>query len=305
MENPNNAKKANAEALDVDNRSIAQITNLSIQSMSVVTVLRTKEPCNKRIVLNGETGSPEKVPLAQITCANAKTLEVSDAVALKSLLEEVSENPNMAVTLCSFEGISAGDSFVILSARKMRERLRLPENSPTPNTAVQLDGQYYTTREKKNCIPSNWTYFDYDKVKGMPEELVVKSPDEWLGMMDNLVPGFSEADKILVRSSSSRISYHGEPAFDGGWHCFVQVMDAADVEDFGKRLLIHSLSTKYGFMREIFSSDTGEVVGNRPWTVFDPTTFSRERLLFEGKPVVECKGLTVKAADIQIIGGKS
>lgn len=139
----------------------------------------------------------------------------------------------------------------------------------------------------------------------MPEELVANSPEEWLKMMDDLVPGFNDADKVLVTSTSTRISYDDKPAFNGGWHCFVQVMNAADVEDFGKRLLIHSLTTKYGFMREIFSSDTGEVVSNRPWTVFDPTTFSRERLLFEGKPVVEGEGLTVLPADIHIIGGES
>jgi len=58
-------------------------------------------------------------------------------------------------------------------------------------------------------------------------------------------------------------------------------------------------------MREIYSKTTGQVVGHRPWTIFDPSTFSPERLLFEGKPVVEGKGLAVLPATFQIIGGKS
>jgi len=139
----------------------------------------------------------------------------------------------------------------------------------------------------------------------MPKKLLSNKPEVWLKMMGKLVPGFNEADKVLVGSTSARISYHDTPAFDGGWHCFVQVKNADDVEDFGKRLLMHSLSTEYGFMREIYSRTTGEVVGHRPWTIFDPSTFSRERLLFEGKPVIEGKGLDVFPADIQIIGGKS
>ena len=299
---PNNA---NAEALDFDNQILEQIRDPASLNAATVTVLRAAEPCNKKISLNDTTGALEKIPLARITCAEALSHEVVDAVSLRSLLETVSEHPDLTITLCSFNGIPAKERFTILSASKMRDLLGLPENSTTPGTAVQFDGKYYTTREKKNCIPSSWAYFDYDKVKGMPEELVVISPKEWLRMMGDLVPGFNEADKVLVGSSSSRVSYHDAPAFDGGWHCFVQVKDADDVENFGKRLLIHSLTTEYGFMREIFSSDTGEVVGHRPWTIFDPTTFSRERLLFEGKPIVDGRGLDVFPTGIKVIGGKS
>jgi hypothetical protein len=305
MKTSNTLTKTNAEILDFDNQIPVQNRESKSLSAATITVLRTAEPCNKKISLNDTTGDPEKIPLAHITYAEARSHEVEDAASLCSLLEEVSEHPDLAITLCSFNGIPAEKPFTILSARIMRERLGLPENSATPDTAVQLDGKYYTTREKKNCIPSSWAYFDYDKVEGMPEKLVARSSKDWLRMMEDLVPGFNGADKVLVGSSSSRISYHDAPAFDGGWHCFVQVKDVDDVEEFGKRLLIHSLTTEYGFMREIFSRDTGEVVGHRPWTIFDPTTFSRERLLFEGKPIVEGRGLEVFPADIQIIGGKS
>ena len=302
LEAPN---KANAEALDFDNQNLEQIRESASLNVATVTVFRAAEPCNKKISLNDTTGTLEKIPLARIDYAEAISHEVVDAASLRSLLKKVSEHSDLAITLCSYNGIPAKEPFAILSARMMRDLLGLPENSATPVTAVQFDGKYYTTREKKNCIPSSWACFDYDKVKGMPEELVATSPEEWLRMMDDLVPGFYEADKVLVGSSSSRVSYHDAPAFDGGWHCFVQVKDADDVENFGKRLLIHSLTTEYGFMREIFSSDTGEVVGHRPWTIFDPTTFSRERLLFEGKPIVDGRGLDVFPTGIKVIGGKS
>jgi hypothetical protein len=305
MKNLNSCQEANAEALDFDNQNLEQTRESASLSVAVVTVLRAAEPCNKKISLNRSTSALEKIPLARIDYAEAISHEVVDAASLRSLLETVSEHPDLAITLCSFNGIPAEEPFTILSARMMRNRLELPENSATPDTAMQFDGKYFTTREKKNCIPSSWACFDYDKVKGMPEELVATSPEEWLRMMDDLVPGFYEADKVLVGSSSSRVSYHDAPAFDGGWHCFVQVKDADDVENFGKRLLIHSLTTEYGFMREIFSSDTGEVVGHRPWTIFDPTTFSRERLLFEGKPIVDGRGLDVFPTGIKVIGGKS
>jgi hypothetical protein len=297
--------KANTETFDFDNQIPAQIRESTSLNLATVTLLRAAEPCNKKISFNDTTGALEKIPLAHIDYAEAISHEVVDAASLRSLLETVSKHPDLTITLCSFNGIPAKEPFTILSARKMRERLGLPENSATPDKAVQFDGKYYTTREKKNCIPSSWACFDYDKVKDMPEKLIATSPEDWLRMMGDLLPGFNEADKVLVGSSSSRVSYHDAPAFDGGWHCFVQVKDADDVEDFGKRLLIHSLTTEYGFMRKIFSNDTGQVVGHRPWTIFDPTTFSRERLLFEGKPVVDGRGLAVLPAAIKIIGGKS
>jgi len=305
MKAPNIAKKANAEVLDIDKETIAQNGESGSLNIATVTVLKTTDPCNKKICLNEATGDPEKIPLAHISYAEATTHEVPDTASLRSFLETVSEQPDRAVTLCSFKGIPPGEPFTVLSTKKMRERLKLPANSATPDTAVEFDGKYYTTREKKNCTPSSWTYFDYDKVQGMPKKLLSNKPEEWLKMMGKLVPGFNDADKMLVGSTSARISYHDAPAFDGGWHCFVQVKNADDVEDFGKRLLMHSLSTEYGFMREIYSKTTGQVVGHRPWTIFDPSTFSPERLLFEGKPVVEGKGLAVLPATFQIIGGKS
>ena len=209
MESPNPRINVNAEALDIDNETIAQTGESDSLNLAPVTLLRTAEPCNKKISLNDTTGALEKIPLARITYAKARTLEVPDAASLRSLLETVSEHPDLAVTLCSFNGIPAGKPFTILSARMMRERLGLPTNSATPDTAVQFDGMYYTTREKRNCIPSRWTYFDYDKVKGMPEELIANSPENWLRMMGDLVPGFYE---LIVISKSMTISVNGNPA---------------------------------------------------------------------------------------------
>ena len=97
--------KANAETLDFDNQNLEQTRESASLSVAVVTVLRAAEPCNKKISLNRSTSALEKIPLARIDYAEAISHEVVDAASLRSLLETVSEHPDLAITLCSFNGI--------------------------------------------------------------------------------------------------------------------------------------------------------------------------------------------------------
>ena len=55
-------------------------------------------------------------------------------------------------------------------------------------------------------------------------------------------------------------------------------------------------------MRPLYSKENpDQVVGQRQWSIFDPTTFSRERLAYEGAPTVEGNGLTLAPIKIEVI----
>ena len=55
-------------------------------------------------------------------------------------------------------------------------------------------------------------------------------------------------------------------------------------------------------MRPLCSKENpDQVVGQRQWSIFDPTTFSRERLAYEGAPTVEGNGLTLAPIKIEVI----
>jgi hypothetical protein len=55
-------------------------------------------------------------------------------------------------------------------------------------------------------------------------------------------------------------------------------------------------------MRPLYSKDDPDkIVGQRQWSIFDPTTFSRERLVYEGAPTLEGEGLTLAPPRIEVL----
>ena len=94
----------------------------------------------------------------------------------------------------------------------------------------------------------------------------------------------------------------GEPMSATGRHYYVPIADGDDLERFGATLLQRSFLTGYGFMRPLFATDNpDEIVGHRQWSIFDPTTFYRERLVYEGAPTVKGRGLTLAPPKIEVI----
>jgi len=139
----------------------------------------------------------------------------------------------------------------------------------------------------------------------MPEALVYTDPVAWWAAMADLLPELVDAAYILTPSTSSRVLRDGKPAFaGGGWHAYAQIRDADDLERFGHELLLKAMTTPHGFMRELYRQETGEVIGHRPWSIFDPTTFTPERLVFDGQPMVRGDGLTVAPVKLQAVPGE-
>lgn len=255
--------------------------------MDFVTVVTDRKAINKRVTLEAD-GSISKEPAGQIADAQAQTVHVPDMDTFVEVYRQLGSRTDQTLILGSIPGTEDGEPYRLVSKQRKEE---------LGDTAKCF------TRTRDNFQHSSWCMFDYDRIQSMPPELETESTYEWLGWLRDLVPGMTDAGLLLAPSTSSRILMGGKPAFAAkGWHGFVQVKDASDVGRFGKSLLLHSMATPYGFMRPLFSRETGEVIGHRPWTVFDPTTFSPERLVYDGSPVVS-DGLEVAAADLTIIEG--
>ena len=151
-------------------------------------------------------------------------------------------------------------------------------------------------------LPSSWMLIDRDEVKGMPEHLATISDEEWLAAMSKMIPGFADVEKVKVPSSTGRVLVGGEPMAATGQHYYLQVEDGDDLEAFGSRLLLRSFLTGHGYMRPFYSSaEPDNIVGQRQWSIFDPTTFSRERLAYEGAPTIEGEGLKLAPAQVEVI----
>ena len=267
-----------------------------------VTLVKASHPINKKVCLIN--GSLEKKPSRHVSEASAYTVAIPNLYAFKSLLDEISENPNVYLILGYIPGTEDGELYRILSAKKMREKLGLDDVAGVPEGLIEIDGCLCATRSKTNFESSSIVVFDYDRVPGMPTQLMTSNQDIWLGWLTDLLPSLAGCSYLLSPSTTSRVLLDGNPAYsDFGWHMYVQVKDARDVERFGRELLIFSLGSKYGFLRPLYDSNTGNVIGHRPWLILDPTTFSPERALYEGRPIVSGKGLSVSDVSIQYTPG--
>ena len=260
--------------------------------------------CNKQIHLTDER-KVVKRPGKPITNAKAQTLPVPKLADFQKVLMKVQEREDYCIILGYVPGTEDGMPFTILSQARMCQELKLEDESAMPVGPVEIDDRgLLLTRTREIFHFSSIVLFDYDRVKGMPEALEFDDPQGWLQSMKKAVPGFVSAGGLVVPSTSSRVLLDGEPAFSkGGWHCYVQVEDAEDLKRFSTELMIHIMSTDYGFMRPILSKTSGEVIGHRPWGPYDPTTFSPERLVFDGAPKLDHKDLSLTSVHVSAIEG--
>ena len=125
--------------------------------------------------------------------------------------------------------------------------------------------------------------------------------------MDLLLPGLAGARRILLPSTSSRIAVDGTPMQSSSYHLFVQVTDPTDIARVWSQLLpgrSPCLSRRRLGRPRCCSASCGRSIraaipipcAHSPWSIFDPTTGSPERLVFDGAPVVGRRGAEGAAA---------
>ncbi len=167
----------------------------------------------------------------------------------------------------------------------------------------KVNGKLYAARLKNTFSQSAFFVIDRDEVDGMPKELIYKDHANWWNNMCNFLPMLNGVSYLLSPSNSGRIIVDGEPFAKDNSHVFLHAQDAEDIERFGKSAFIHSVGCRYGFMKELRSN--GKITGHRRGTIFDSTTFSRERELFDGAPTIIGNGLEVQAPNVRLIKGKN
>lgn len=276
-----------------------------------ITLLRMSGRANK-LIRRDKFGKLSKEPGPAITAAVANTVYVPDCATLAELLKTVADDhTSVLIPGGYFPGtapdddtpLSVGPEFHISSKAVLAAHLGIEKDDPDKLLGWhEIDGQRHIARLKANMLPSRWMLFDRDEVRGMSDKLAAMSDDEWLAAMCSMVPGLDEARMVRVPSSTGRVLVDGEPMSASGRHYYVPIRDGGDLERFGATLLQRSFLTGYGFMRPLYSKeDSDKIVGQRQWSIFDPTTFSRERLVYEGAPTVEGEGLTLAPPRIEVI----
>jgi hypothetical protein len=250
-----------------------------------------------------EAGSP-------IFKAVASTFRVDTAEKLADLLRAVGDQENSVISLGYIPATeptgdtSQGSPYTVLSRKKLAEKLGV---DPDDNNAIaglhSIGGQSFAARSKSSMAPGAWMLFDRDVTTGMPPRLAGMSEDQWLGAMAEMIPGFADAELVKVPSTTGRVLVDGQAMAASGAHYFVRVVDGHDIERFGAALLNAAFRHNYGFMRPVVSHKDQSIVSHRAWFIADPSTFSHERLIYDGKPTVRGKGLDVGPTEIEIRTG--
>jgi len=265
-----------------------------------VTILTASQPVNKTVTL--QAGEPTKAMVRAPSLLKAETRHVPSAEPFVAILNEIGADPCKCLSLGFIPGTEEGQPFNVVSKRRLGQMLNLPNEEPPPDDLVEINGEQYCTRTKKNFTQGVWALFDKDTAPGQPDELITDDTDEWLEWMSKLVPGFGDAEKVIVPSTSSRVNLNGVQLFEGGGlHCYVRLSDPEDVPRFKQELLISAMSGCYGFQKPSFNKLTGEIVSSQAWTICDVSVFSPERLVFDGAPVVQGDGLTVAPLTVDVV----
>ena len=279
---------------------------------AAVTTLTARGPCNK--VIDRDTdGTVSKSMARNNGVFLAQTTPAPDLEALADILREVGTHPDCTLSLGVFKGAPT-EPFVVLPEAMLARRLGVdPDERDALVGFHEIDGKPTVARLKENMRFGSWLLFDRDCVKGMPRELADLDREAWLAAMNRLVPGLAAARRVLLPSTSSRVVVDDLPMESKSHHLFVQVADPAEIPRVLSQLLPKSFVTTLdpdappweqpvllGFLRPKYSrADRGEVVAWQPWSIFDPSTASPERLVFDGAPAVRGDGLEVLPPQIE------
>ena len=252
-----------------------------------VTVLNGDSSANKQF------GPKDNIPGAEIVkCGGspqkdwqAQTHPVKGLDDLEVILQKIGNDHCASLILGYVKDTEDGIPYRLITRKALAKVLNVDVTSETLAGLHDVDGQRYAARLKMTFHPSSVILFDYDVVQGMPQELHYSTSEEWLKALRRMIPGMEDVGCLVSLSSSSRAMRDGKPVSDKcGFHAYVMVEDAEDVERFRGELNAYAICTPYGFLRPILNQANGEVVAQWPWSITDTTVLSCERLVFDGRP---------------------
>lgn len=267
-------------------------------SHNYITILTSFDSANKKYTLQNNGSILKQSPTYKST-RTAVTWYIPDLNILKLALDNIGNLPNAILILGWIKGTENGKPYQIISTAQLKEIT----NKDDVSGLHIVNNITYAARLKSSFTQSNFFCIDRDEVDGMPKQLIYGTHELWWSAMCDWLPMLKNAGYLISPSNSGRVLINGQPYAKDNHHVYLQAQDNSDVERFGKAALIHSFSHNAGFMKEIRSSKTRLVTGHRPWTIFDPTTFSREREIYDGMPTVIGDGLAVTPSNVINVQG--
>lgn len=183
-----------------------------------VTIITTTEPARvgKRFVLQRD-GSLTKLspPLSEGT---AQVFNIATAEDFRAMIEANSTEPNKVLVPWTWDANETGEPFNFTT----RERLASMLSRATGETITkhmrarlvgihEINGARYAVRLVENVFDEDIVIFDFDKPRGMPEDMQRWSVGQAIESCEPFVPNISRCTRVDWRGSSSRVALAGEP----------------------------------------------------------------------------------------------
>lgn len=244
-------------------------------------------------------GSTDKKTAAQVAWASAMQFDCPTAEDLAALLRLVGTSPHAAIVNARFPAVPLEQVFFIASQKEIPRRC-VPEADPRGVHTV--DGRTVVARVKEQTAASRWQLLDRDIDAHTPQPMAEAGFEEWLAMVDRILPGAASVPRVVVPSSSARVLRDGKAVGGGNGHVWVQVTDPSDVERTRVAINARAIALGLAWLKPKLSRETGEVVGHGWATVIDASVWTRGRLVFCGAPRAG-EGLTVAAPEVLVVEG--
>lgn len=262
-------------------------------SYNYITQVMAKTPLGKTVSI--KDGAPSKSAPPMPSKAIAQTVPVPDVDAMKAVQQTLADMENMALIGGFIPGTEDGEFYHLWSVKE----IEAATGQSYDGGWVEIEGLRVTARLKNNFTPSTWWQIDRDAAKGCPDRLANLDEDAYMDAIDKILPGYAAAACVRVASTTGRVLLDGEPLHSDGCRYWFQVTDAALQDNIGAVLKVKAAAQGLGFLK-LDKNDKPAL-----WSIFDPSVFSPERFVFDGKPTVKRhKGrLTIAEPDIRVYYG--
>ena len=266
-----------------------------------ITVITASSPVNKRFVEHPD-GSVEKIGTATLVSGVAQSRHVSDVDAMAALIEEVSESRNLVIVPGRWRG-DDGTPFRIVTKNTLMQRLGVDDEN-LPTAIVEVRGQRYAARLKRQLEPSSWLLFDADSPEGIPPEWAAMDAAQRLVPFERLLPGVGAVERVEMRSSSARVRRPGEPE-RGPSHIWMKVNDTQKVDILRAAVDIMQVNAGLSFECPNRSrADRTKIISRPRRGLFDTSVWNPGRIVFVSRPdITAAPGHVLDDADVGIVDG--
>jgi putative DNA primase/helicase len=209
---------------------------------NTVTIVKTRLPSRvcKRYELVDDV--LEKHAVATILHADAIPKHAATADEMMAILREVTDSTDCALVCGQWKG---GDQpFEVITEAELA-KLAGSEIGKVEGGVHEIDGRRVAARLKRCFVASAWTLFDADNPAGMPDAWYSLPIQERFKLLEPILTGITDCERIEVRSSSARVSADG--SFGIASHAYMRVNkgeNGLSSTDYGQLTLATEITVK-------------------------------------------------------------